>query len=219
MRLIGVLLLVVVACHVDNVVAPDATIDADGHPQPIGMFVTWSARPALPGPVSDKITVTEANFWLEHLQLISDAGADDRTTRSRYGISWDAASQPSQEMFPAAPAAVYQRILLDMRADVAPPYSYEIRGTVDVGGGGGGSGTNTKPFRIVDRLMLEIPISCSVSLAAGTSVAVGIRVDLRSALGSINWRDADDDHGTLVLTTQQILGLHSQLEDAFELDD
>jgi hypothetical protein len=212
MRSIGVLL-VVVGCHVDDPVAIDGPIEPDGPPQPVGMFVTWSAKPALPGPVTDKITVSEASFSLEHLQLISDAGADGRTTRSRFQISWDAASAPSRETFPDAPAAVYQRILLDMRADVGPPYSYEIRGTVR------DSDDDLRPFRIVDRLMLEIPINCSVTLAAGASVELGIRVDLKNALNSIDWRDAVDDHGTLVLTPPQILGLHRQLEDAFELDD
>ncbi|HMG57123.1 MAG TPA: hypothetical protein VK601_26670 [Kofleriaceae bacterium] len=212
MRLIGVLL-VVVGCHAGSANTPDAAIDADAPPQPVGMFVTWSAKPALPGPVTDKITVTEATFHLEHLQLISDAGADDRTTRSRYQIAWDAAGVPAQEMFPEAPAAVYQRILLDMRAAGQPSYSYEIRGTWR------DSDNVAMPFRIIDRLMLEIPISCSVALAAGSSMVLGIRVDLKDALNSVNWKDADDDDGVLVPTPQQLFMLHGRLEDAFDLDD
>ena len=35
---------------------PDA---ADGMPLGPGMFVSWAADPVLPGPLSDKITVTD----------------------------------------------------------------------------------------------------------------------------------------------------------------
>jgi hypothetical protein len=211
MRLIGVLL-VVVGCHVDTLVVPDAPTEPDGPPRLQGMFVTWNARPALPGPITDKITITDATFQLEHLQLVSDAGADNRTTRTRYQIAWSAGGAPAQEAFPNAPAAVYQRILLDMRANGLPPYAYDIRGTVRDGDG-------VRSFRITDKMMLEIPIDCSVALAAGGSVSLGIRVDLKDALDGINWKDAQNQDGMLMLTPAQLLGVHTQLEHAFELDD
>lgn len=212
MRLIGVLL-VVVGCHVESPVVPDAPTEPDGPPRALGMFVTWTAKPALPGPVGDKLTVTEATFQLEHLQLVSDAGADNRTTRSRYQLAWDASGAPPQETFPDAPAAVYQRILLDMRSDVLPPYTYEIQGTWQ-------DDQDVKPFRIVDKAMVEIPIDCSVTLAPGGSVSIALRVDLKDALEGIDFKSVQEDNGVLLLSTgPQLQGVRDQLAQAFQLDD
>src|SRR5215471_14790047 len=119
MRLLGVLL-AVTACHFTGEVVPDATTEPDVPTPSLGMVLNWTANPDLPGSVTDRISVTDAAFQVEHLQLVSDAGADARTTRSRYQLEWKAGGAPSQEMFPEAPVAVYQRISLDLRPDIPP---------------------------------------------------------------------------------------------------
>jgi hypothetical protein len=214
MRLSAVLL-VVVGCHVDGAVVPDATTEPDVMPRPQGMFVTWSAKPALPGPLSDKITITDVVFQLEHLQLISDAGADGRTTRSRYQLEWSATTRPAQEAFPDAPAAFYQRILLDIRGDVQPPYAYEIRGTWQGDSGG------PKPFLIVDRRNLEIPVDCSKTLSAGDSVSIPLKLDLRNALNTVDFQMLQPMGGMLFLGGGPMLDdVHEALEHhAFSVDD
>jgi hypothetical protein len=213
MRLLGVLL-VVVGCHVDGAVVPDATTEPDAIPRPKGMFVTWSARPALPGALTDKITITDVVFQLEHLQLISDAGADGRTTRSRYQLEWSATTMPEQEEFPDAPAAFYQRILLDIRGDVQPPYAYEIRGTWQDNNG-------PTPFLIVDKKMLEIPIDCSKTLSAGGSVSLKLKLDLRNALNGVDFQSLPPVGGVLLLGGgPELDDVHHALEQhAFSLDD
>jgi len=74
MRLLGVLL-VLVGCHGAGSVAPDASTKPDVPPQAQGLTVTWRARPNVPGMITDKITVTDAVFQLQHLQpFVCDTG-------------------------------------------------------------------------------------------------------------------------------------------------
>jgi hypothetical protein len=178
--------------------------------QTLGMSLSWNASPALPGPISDKLTVTDAVFGVEHLQLVSDAGADDRTTRYRYQLEWNASKTPPEESFPDAPVATYQQISLDVRPDVQPPFAYQIQGTwID-------EEDELKPFRVADPTMIEIPIDCSASLPAGGSVSVSVKLDLRDALNSIDFRTVQESNGMLVLNGgPQLLVFRTKLLDAF----
>ena len=211
MRLLGVLL--VVGCHFEGTETPDAVVPPDVGPPSHGMSLTWSASPALPGPITDKVTVTDASFQLEHLQLVSDAGADGRTTRSRYQLEWKAGSAPDPEMFPDAPIGNYQRVSLDLRPDVLPPFSYMIVGTVRTDDG-------LKPFRIADTMQLDIPVDCSVMLPIGGATSIEIRLDLRDALNGVDFKNVQEIAGTLVLSGgPQMNGFRNKLIRAFSSDD
>jgi hypothetical protein len=213
MRLIGVML-VCVGCHeVGGTMPPDAAIDPDGPARSLGMYVTWNANPALPGDVTDKVTVTDVNFQLDHLQLVSDAGADERTTHSRYQLHWNAMMTPVREEFPDAPVAVYQKISLDMRPGFPLPFTYQIQGTWQ------DDGDNARPFKIIDVDQESIPIDCSVMLPAGGSVSIAIRVDLKDALNNINFKNIMPTNGVLVVGGQQLMDFHDRLARAFKLDN
>lgn len=192
MRLLGVLL-VLVGCHGAGSVTPDSSTEPDVPPRSQGLTVTWRARPGLPGMISQKITVTEAVFQVEHLQLVSDASSD-HTTHSRLQLAWDSDRSPSDEVFEDAPGAHYQQILLDMRSDVRPPfsYTYQIQGTWQDDGESG-------QFRIADPMTLDVPIACDVVLPANGSVTVAIRLDLRDALDDIDFKSLPMDDGVRVL--------------------
>lgn len=213
MRSLGVLLLIA-GCRFEGSDATDAGADPDMQP-PVthGMSVTWQARPALPGAVTDRITVTSAVFQLEHLQLVSDAGADERTTRSRYQLEWRAGVSPPEEKFPDAPIAVYQRVSLDLRPDVQPPFSYQIAGTWR------DEDDEIKQFRIADAGLIDIPIDCDVALQAGGSGSVEVRVDLREALGNVDFNAVQEKDGVLLLLGgPQMMQFRTRLRKAFEID-
>jgi hypothetical protein len=214
MRLLGVLLVVGGCDFQGSSGTPDGSMEPDMATPTSGMVVNWVASPALPGPVIDKVQVTDAIFQLEHLQLVSDAGADSRTTRSRYQLEWKAGTAPAQEMFPDAPVAVYQRISLDLRPDVQPPFAYQILGTWH-------DEDEDKPFRIADPVLLEIPIDCSVTLPAGSSVSIDVRVDLRDALNAIDFKTLQEINGVLVLSTPgpMMMMFRNKLAKAFHSDD
>jgi hypothetical protein len=213
MRLIGVLL-VLVGCHGAEPVALDASTAPDGPPRAQGMTVTWASRPGVPGMLTDKLTVTEAVFQLEHLQLLSDVGD---TTHSQLQLAWGSDGTPSDERFPEAPAARYQQILLDMRSDARPPfsYTYQIEGTWQDGDDGG-------KFRIADPSPLVVLVPCDVTLPAKTAATVTIRLDLRNALNGIKFKDLPPDpQGVRVVSDrQQLMGVRLQLsQHAFSFDD
>jgi len=211
MRLLGVLL-VLVGCHGAGSVTPDASTEPDAPPRLQGLTVTWRARPSVPGMVTDKITVTDVVFQLEHLQLLSDAGG---TTHTRLQLEWGSRGEPADEEFPEAPVAHYQQILLDMRSDARPPfsYAYKIEGTWQ-------DDEDSGPFRIADPMILEVPVACDVMLPASGSV-VAIRLDLRNALNGINFKNLPMDGGVRVLSGgPQLMGLRDQLmKHAFVQDD
>jgi len=83
MRSIGILLVLVFAgCHVGSAAQLDAPDKpGDGAQHSLGMFVRWRASPTLPGPLSDKLVVSDATFQLDHFQIVADAGS---VTRSKY---------------------------------------------------------------------------------------------------------------------------------------
>lgn len=203
MRLLGVLL-VLVGCHGAGSIAPDASTEPDVPPRSQGLTVTWHARPNLPGTVTDKVTVTDAVFQLEHLQLLSDAGD---TTHTRLQLAWNSQGVPSDEEFPDAPAARYQQILLDMRSDARPPfsYTYQIQGTWQ-------DDDDSGQFRIADPMILEVPVACDVVLSASGSMTVAVRLDLRNALNGIDFKNLPMDDGVSVLSGgKQLADLRAQL--------
>lgn len=211
MRLLGVLL-VVVGCHGAGSVTPDASTEPDVPTRSQGLTVTWNARPSVPGMITDKITVTDAVFQLEHLQLVSDAGG---TTHTRLQLEWGADGSPPDEEFPEAAVAHYQQILLDMRPDARPPfsYAYQIQGMWQ-------DESSIRPFQIADPTILEVPIPCDVMLPANGSVTVAVRLDLRDALSGIDFQSLPMDHGMLVLNGgSQLSGVRDELTRAFVIDN
>jgi hypothetical protein len=220
MRFLGALM-VFAACHPGGgeMQGVDASHDgttggSDGSTSTLGMFVTWRANPALPGGITDKITVTEATFQLDHLQIVGDAGNDARTTRSKYLLTWNSLSRPSQEMFPNAPVGVYSKISLVMMTGTFGENAYEIHGTWT------DSNMPAKRFEIRDSGTQSLSIDCDEELPAAGTANLAIKVDLKDALSGINFRLLKDDDGKLELEEgQQLLVFRNRLKKAFKLDD
>ena len=213
--------MVFAACHVGGgVVDPDAAGDGNGAgsdgPNPaLGMFVSWRADPALPGAVTDKITVTSATFQIDRLEVVGDAGVDARTTRSKYLLSWDASGKPSQERFPLAPVGVYSRINLVMAVGNLSEDLYEIRGTWT------DTGASPKSFRIRDRgLSLSSQVDCNKTLSAAGTATITLRLNLENALNGINFKMLEEEEGELDLRDgPQLLAFRMRLREAFELGE
>lgn len=210
MRWIGVLLMVT-GCQFSSMAGsntPDAP--GDGHPRGLGMFVTWKANPAIPGILSDKITVSDASFQIDHLQVVADAG---NVMRTKYLLAWDQTTTPNTDAFPDAPPGMYSKVTLVMMSGGLGTYAYQIHGAWKDNG-------TTKNFEIRDSAALSIGFDCSEMLAAAGSATIGIRLDLRDALDGIDFRNVDEEDGTLELSDgQELFALRTRLMDAFQLDN
>jgi hypothetical protein len=183
MRWIGTLLLLA-ACHDGG----EATIDgpigpADTSTTAPGLYVTWQAAPAVPGPLTTEIALTEATFNVDLFEVIGDAGGD--TVRRRYPLAWTAAGMPPQEMFHDALPGRYGTVSVTFGG---AERSYSIVGTWTQAG-------QTKTFRIQDRIPIKIMIPIAKMLAAGDATTIQIDVALALPLGGINFGMLDD-HGT-----------------------
>lgn len=209
MRFLGPLLLLA-GCHAASV-QPDAAIDGDGGSPARGLFVAWHAKPMLPGAIAANLTVTEATFQVEHLQVISDAGSE-MTTHAKYQLRWNSDGRPMAEMFHDAPVAVYSRISLSLMRSASSEYSIEIKGVWNDDG-------EEIPFEIEDDLPLNVMVDCDETLPAAGWASLAIEVDLRDAIGGINWKNVELDDGELELDSgPELAGFHERLRAAFRLD-
>lgn len=211
MRLLGVLM-VFAGCHNGGSAMPDTPAGTDdGSQHGLGMFVSWNAQPALPGPLTDKITISEATFQLNHFQIVADSG---NSMHSRYLLAWSSGMTPSQEMFPNATAGVYSKASLDLGGTLVN-YAYRIRGTWTDDKG-------PKPFEIADDQPFMIVLDCNKMLAAAGSAEIVIRIDLRNALGSIT-KDLEDDDGPIEISNRNnmaaLQAFRGHLQDAFKTGD
>jgi hypothetical protein len=211
---VGLLWIALAGCNTGEMPAVDAPPDpGDGSGHPLGVFVPWNGNPTLPGPLSDKLGVTDATFQLEHLQIISDsATGDSRTTHTGFLLKWDMTGSPAQDVFPDAPEGVYSKVSIDMFGNIFD-YSYEIHGTwMD--------GDQQKRFKIHDHAPLSLSIDCNKILSAAGSATIPIRVDLTDAITSVDYKSLDTDNGVSELDTtdSQMPAFRDKLTKAFKLD-
>lgn len=215
MRLIGVVF-VLGACHAGSVAGPDTPGGpGDDALHGLGMLVSWRANPTLPGVLNDKLTVTEATFQVDHFQLVADSVVDPASvTHSKYQLVWDGGTRPEQDSFPKAPPGVYSQAALVMMGGSFGEDAFRIAGTWrDLG--------PPIPFEIHDRNQLSITLDCNETLPAAGSAMIKIKVDLRSAIGGIDFKKLTvDEDGELELHDgQELLDFRDRLQDAFSLDN
>jgi len=210
MRSIGVFL-VLAACNVSGPAAPDTPGEpGDGPHHGLGMFVSWSASPMLPGTLTDKISVMEATFQLDHFQIVADAGS---VTRTKYLLAWKGNDAPKQDMFPDAPPGLYSKITLSMMGGSFGDDAFEIRGMWRDNG-------PPKNFVIHDDAPLNLSIDCSETLAAAGSTTIAIKVDLKDAISGIDFKNVDEEDGAYELHDgPELSGFRSRLQRAFKLDN
>jgi hypothetical protein len=221
MRLLA--LMVFAACRAGEGAMPDAPVDdggtgSDGPGPEVGIFVTWRADPGLPGEITGQISVTEATFQIDHLQLVGDAGVDGRTTRMKYLLTWDSGRRPSQENFPLAPVGVYSKINLVMSTGNLNDSLYEIRGTWT------DTDTSAAPrsFRIRDSGgPLSVSVDCDETLPAAGWARVAMKLDLRDALENVNFKMlAGPGNDEIDLRDgPQLMMFRARLRQAFEAEE
>jgi hypothetical protein len=219
MRALGVFL-VFAACQSAAVVESDAPGDTGvSH---AGLSVVWSTQPPLPGPLNDRITITEATFQISYLQIVGDAGpGDSRTTRSRYALTWNAVQHPPRDEFPMAPVGVYSRVAIEVRPAPLTP-AYEIKGMWTELEDDDRRPAELKPFRIADFQPLSSSFECNDTLPGGGTVTIGIKLDLLDALAGINFDKLDERSGTLELSMPndpQMMPFRDRLSHAFMSHD
>jgi hypothetical protein len=206
--------MVLASCQAGNSVMPDTPVGGtdDGPQHGQGMFVSWHADPGLPGTLTDKLSVSEASFQLDHFQIVADSGT---SMHSRYLVAWTAAMTPQQEVFHDATAGVYSKASLDLGGSLVN-YAYQINGVWNDGKG-------PRPFHIVDRLPLTILIDCNKTLTAAGSAEIVIRLDLSDPLNVVRFKDLEDESNPIEISVDEnplaLQAFRDRLSHGFNTDD
>lgn len=208
-------LLVIAGCQPGSVAGPDAPeVPGDGTGTRRGLFIEWRAAPAVPGPLTDRLTVADALFQLDHFQVTSDAGSAS-TTRSRYALTWSAGGEPAQEAFPEAPAGVYSKVSLALMGGGPAAYSYRIEGTWRAGD------DTIVTYDIKDRMPLLLAFDCDQTLSAGGAATLTISLDLEAAIEGIDFERLWESGQTLIEIADgpELRGFRDRLKRAFEIEE
>lgn len=187
----------------------DAPSASDASPQQ-GLIVNFVAIPPLPGPLKSDLSVTSVVFHIQRLQVIGDNGQP--MTSAPIQIGWQSeGTNPVPVDFPSAPSGLYSQVSMEIdEASFAPVY--EIFGTAKVGG-------NTEMFHIVDRNSLDVDITgYAITLPPGRSAVLGVRLDLKDAISSIDMGMLPMVQGMRTMDTvdQQMPEFREKLDDAFK---
>lgn len=178
-----------------------------------GLFIEWRAAPAVPGPLTERLTVADAMFQLDHFQVTSDAGSSN-TTRSRYALTWSAGGEPAEEAFPEAPAGVYSNVSLAMMGGGPTEYSYRIEGTWRA------NDDTIVTYDIKDRSPLLLTFDCDKTLTAGGAATLTISLDLEAAIDGIDFERLWEEGQTLIEIADgpDLREFRDRLKQAFELE-
>lgn len=186
-----------------------AMSDTGGDPA-FALRVRWGAVPALPGPVSTSIEVTQASFRVLRLQVIGDASGGAATTARQLELAWGGpAGDPPPTVFPQAPAGLYSQVAFDL--DAQQGMAYEISGVARIGG-------VLEPFHIVDTQELAISVDgFGVMLEPGKSAEIPVVLDLARPLTRVNFMQLPVIEGVRELdaTHPQVNQLREDLAAAF----
>lgn len=210
-------LLVVAACGSDgsgpyadaHISLSDAN-SGDAAPVPHGLLVSWRSDPALPGPVKTDVTVSSAVFHISRLQVIGDSGQPMTQVPITLGWSGESTSDPPTIGFPSAPGGLYSQIGIDLQP--VGGASYEIRGTVKVGG-------MTKPFYIHDTAGLDFDIAgYTVNFTPGVDATLPVRIDIDSPITAVDWTTVQEVGGTLEVgpAQAQISEVRDKIDNVFK---
>jgi hypothetical protein len=208
-------LLVIAGCQPGSVAGPDAPeVPGDGSAARRGLFIEWRATPAVPGPLTDRLTVADATFRLDHFQVTSDAGSTS-TTRMRYVLAWSSRGEPAQEVFPEAPAGVYSKVSLAMMADRPAEYAYRIEGTWRAGD------DTIVAYDIKDRMPLMLAFDCDKTLSAGGAATLTINLDLEAAIEGIDFDRLWEEGQTLIEIADgpELREFRDRMKRAFEIEE
>ncbi len=205
----------VLGCDTGEVTGPDAgngdggmnnMIPDAGDDDVSSIEIEWRTDPEIPaqdlGAPWDA-TLRRATFHLEDLRVVGDAAVLERP---EFEMEFTERDRPVLEFKPAAPG-MYSTFIGHID-------SYEIEGTVRLMG-------EDRDFRIQD----NPPSSTTfVVLLDNTNVEEGkkrrLRVDiaLDDFINELDWFDADEEDGTLVLSDDMMDGAREEIAEAFELD-
>lgn len=174
--------------------SPDSSVPDDGDLDGDGLTIRIEADQALPASAKGgSVQIDEIAISTSTIRALGDsAPGDDTTTLVGLELHWSASEQPDSFTFERAPAGRYSSVKMHV-VKASGERAFALRGSVDVGG-------TVWPFEVdADLSDLSLSIAVDEMLPAGGSAEIRIVLTVAALVEPIDWANATDDGGTLVI--------------------
>lgn len=172
----------------------DSGVPDDGDLEGEGLTIQIDTDQPLPASAQGgAVQLDEIAISTSTIRALGDsAPGDETTTREGVELQWAASEEPDGFTFERAPAGRYSSVKMHV-VKGGRDRAFALRGTVDVGG-------TVWPFEIEAELSdLSLSIAVDEMLPAGGSAEIRIVLAEASLVEPIDWANATDDGGTLVI--------------------
>lgn len=172
----------------------DSRVPEDGDLDGEGLTIQIDTDQALPARAqAGAVQLDEIAIATSTIRALGDsAPGDETTTREGVELQWAASEEPDGFTFERAPAGRYSSVKMHV-VKVGSDQAIALRGSVDVTG-------TIRPFEIEAELSdLSLSIAVDEMLPAGGSAEIRIVLTVALLVEPIDWANATDDGGTLVI--------------------
>jgi len=204
-------------CHIGNdappVDAPGAGDDGGGSGGRTGLIVQWNSRPStIPSGPASNATIDRVVIRQDDLRVVGDAGSLEL---DRDRLEWSRGIAPTALPVTGALPGLYSRLLfeLDGSEGAMEEYAYEITGTVKIGNA-------FQPFTIRDTADLSLSLELSVTLPAGGSAVIPVRIEIDKVVGVVSFSQVPKQDGRYLLdeSSPQISNVRAAVRAAFSIN-
>lgn len=174
--------------------SPDSGAPDDGEDDGDGLTIRIEVDQSLPATTKGGAIQVEAiSILTSSIRALGDsAPGDETTTLEGLELAWTESEAPDSFTFERAPAGRYSSVKMHI-VKGSGEYAFRVRGSVDVSG-------TISPFEIDAELSdLSASIAVDEMLPAGASAEIRIVLTVAALVDAIDWSNATDDGGTLVI--------------------
>ena len=150
-----------------------------------GLRIEWNSNPlAIPGDLSPDLTIQRAVFLQDALRLVGEAG---EFALDRDKLEWSGGVVPAPLPVTGALPGLYSRLLFELDGDDEDnEYAYEIAGTVKIN-------AEARPFTIRDTSDVAFMLNFSITLTAGETTTIPVRVEIDRSVNAVNFQSLNWD--------------------------
>jgi hypothetical protein len=192
---------------------PPIDAPGDGGGGGNGLTLQWNSRPStIPSGPSSNVTIDRVVFRQDDLRVVGDAGSLEL---DRDRLEWSRGIAPTELPVTGALPGLYSRLLFELEGseDGNLAYAYEITGTVKIN-------NMFQPFTIRDTAELSLSLELSVTLPAGGSATIPVRIEIDRIVDVVSFSQVPRQDGRYLVdeSSPQISSVRAAVRAAFSIN-